>query len=300
MSGKPADCPRKVYELVLGESRILLGAKTKIMGVLNVTPDSFSDGGKYLDPGRAAAAALRMQSEGADILDVGGESSRPGALPVSAREEIRRIQPVLRRISRTIQIPISVDTYKYDVASMALNEGAVMINDIYALRNNRRLAKMVARYKAALVLMHMRGTPGTMQKNTAYKDLTGDICVYLRTALDRALSCGISRESLVIDPGFGFGKTTQQNLRLLTELNFFSRLKFPLVAGLSRKSFIGGLLGPLTDSGTALSPDQRLYGSLAAAAAAIERGAHILRVHEVLPHRHLAAIMDAVITRDKN
>jgi len=256
-----------------------------VMGILNVTPDSFSDGGKYLDPGRAVLQALRMQEEGAHLLDIGAESSRPQAKPVSAREEIRRLQPVLKRLSRRIQIPLSVDTYKYDVAAMALDEGAVLINDIYALRGNRRLARLIARYKAGVVLMHMRGNPQTMQKDPRYKQLLPEIITYLRNAVDTALSAGISQSGIVIDPGFGFGKTTGQNQQMLRELDKFSALKLPLLAGLSRKSFIGNLLG-------GSSPDQRLYGSLGAAAAAITRGAHILRVHEVLPHRHLAVMMD--------
>ena len=255
------------------------------MGILNVTPDSFSDGGKYLDPGLAALKAMRMQEEGAHLVDIGGESSRPGSKPTSAKEEIRRLKPVFKRLAGKIKIPLSVDTYKYDVASMALEEGAVLVNDIYALRGNRRLARLIARHRAGVVLMHMQGTPQTMQKNPSYRNLFGEIFIYLKKAVDLALSSGVSRSSIILDPGFGFGKTAAQNWEMLKHFEKFQVLKFPLLAGLSRKSFIGNLLEA--------PPPERLYGSLGAGAAAISRGAHLLRVHEVLPHRHLAVMMEA-------
>lgn len=292
----PVPFRRPEFTLKARGFSLRLGRETKVMGVLNVTPDSFSDGGRYLDPGRAAAAAFRLQAEGAHILDVGGESSRPGSRPVSVREEIRRIRPVLKRVVRAVQIPVSVDTWKYDVAAMALDEGVSIVNDIRALRGNRRLARLIAREKAAVVLMHMRGTPRTMQKNTVYRDLFGEIARSLRQAVDLARSSGIAGESIVLDPGFGFGKSGGQNLSLLANFDYFSRLRLPLLAGLSRKSFIGALLGPLDASGRPAPPEERLYGSLAAAAAAVSRGAHILRAHEVLPHRQLAVIMDATMT----
>jgi len=263
-----------------------LGAETKIMGILNVTPDSFSDAKKFLDPGRAAAHAFRMEREGAHFLDIGAESSRPGARPVSAREEIRRLRPVLKRLSGKTRIPISVDTYKYDVASMALEEGASIINDIYGLRADKRLSRLIAREKAGVVLMHMQGEPGTMQKNPVYRDVIGEILAVLKGSVDAALASGIARSAIVIDPGFGFGKTVEQNLEILRCLEGFSALRLPVLAGMSRKSFLGKILG---------SDDRdRLYGSLGAAAAAIAGGAHLLRVHEVLPHRHLAVMMDRV------
>ena len=255
------------------------------MGILNVTPDSFSDGGKYLDPGLALLQALKMQEEGAHLLDIGGESSRPGSKPISAKEEIRRLRPVFKRLAGRIQIPISVDTYKYDVASMALDEGAALINDIYALRGNKRLARLIARHKAGVVLMHMRGNPRTMQKNPAYKNFMKEVAMYLKQAVGTALSAGISRRSIILDPGFGFGKTAGQNQEMLKNFEKFGALKFPLLAGLSRKSFIGHFAGG--------GPHERLYGSIGAAAVALMRGAHILRVHEVLPHKHLAVMMDA-------
>ncbi len=254
------------------------------MGILNVTPDSFSDGGKFLDPGPAAARALQMQREGADFIDIGGESSRPGSRPVTSKEEIRRIRPVLKRIAGRVQIPVSVDTWKYDVASMALDEGASLINDIYGLRSGKKLARLIARHRAGVILMHMKGTPRTMQNKTAYKNIEAEIKASLRKSVETALEAGISRRSIVVDPGFGFGKSVAQNQWMLAHLDVFSALGFPVLAGLSRKSFIGHVLGG--------APADRLYGSLGAAAAAIARGAHILRVHEVLPHRQLAVMMD--------
>lgn len=275
---------RAAFDFYLGRARLCLGRETKIMGILNVTPDSFSDGGLFLDAGRAEDQALRMEAEGADLIDIGGESSRPGSKPVSAKEESRRIQPVLKRLARRIKIPISVDTYKEEVARMALDEGAVLINDIFALRRNKLMARLIARYKASVVLMHMRGDPETMQKNPRYRDLLGEAGATLKKAAHFALQEGISRHRILLDPGFGFGKTTGQNLELLRGLEKLRRLRFPVLVGLSRKSFLGNILG--------LGVNDRLHASLAAAAAAIYRGAHILRVHEVLAHKQVAAIID--------
>lgn len=254
------------------------------MGVLNVTPDSFSDGGKFLDPGRAEEAALRMRDEGAHFLDIGGESSRPGARQISWREEIRRILPVLKRIVPKIKIPISVDTYKYEVASAVLGEGALIINDIQGLRSGKKLARLIAQHKASVVLMHMRGTPGTMQKDPRYKSVVREVMDSLRRSARTAREAGIERSRILLDPGFGFGKTSEHNFELLSHLDRFAGLGYPVLVGLSRKSFLGNLLG--------LPVDERLYASLAGAAAAIERGAHVLRVHEVLPHRQLMTIAD--------
>lgn len=255
------------------------------MGILNVTPDSFSDGGRFFDPALACKRALRMEIEGAHIIDIGGESSRPGSKPVSSREEIRRIRPVFKRLAKKIKTPLSIDTYKYDVASMALDEGASLVNDIRALGADRRMAKLIARQKAGVVLMHMRGTPQTMQQKTAYRDVVHNVSAYLKGAIGRALQAGIGASSIVADPGFGFGKTPEQNARLLFHFDFFQKLKIPLLAGLSRKSFIGAFSG-------VHDPGDRLYGSLAAAALAVERGAHILRVHDVAPHRQAALFLD--------
>lgn len=257
------------------------------MGVLNVTPDSFSDGGCFLDPGRAEAQALRMEEEGAHLIDIGGESSRPGSKPVSIREEIRRVRPVLRRLSRKLKVPLSADTYKYEVAQMALDEGASIINDIFALRDNSRLAKLIARHKAGVVLMHMRGNPETMQNETPAFDVLREIMLYLKKAIRTALDAGISKQCMVIDPGFGFGKSMEQNLKILSALDFIAKLDCPVLVGLSRKSFIGQVIGA--------GPSGRLYGSLGAATVAIQKGAHILRVHDVLPHKQVASMIDRVM-----
>mgnify|MGYP001558707017 CR=1 FL=1 len=258
------------------------------MGVLNVTPDSFSDGGAYLDAGRAEAQAIRMRDEGAHFLDIGGESSRPGARLISWREEVRRILPVLKRLVRKIGVPISVDTHKYEVAFAALDEGACMINDIQALRFGTKLARLISKKKASVILMHMRGKPGTMQKNPKYRNVVREVAAHLKGSARIARDAGIERSRIMIDPGFGFGKTIEHNFELLSHLDQIARLGYPVTVGLSRKSFLGSSLG--------LPASQRLYTSLAAASCAIERGAHILRVHEVLPHRHAAAIADRLLT----
>ncbi|MBI4431920.1 MAG: dihydropteroate synthase [Candidatus Omnitrophica bacterium] len=257
------------------------------MGVLNVTPDSFSDGGFYLKPETAARRALQMEEEGAHLIDVGGESSRPGSQPVSAKEEIQRIRPVLKILAKKIKIPLSVDTAKYDVALAALDEGAEVINDITALRQDKKLGKLIARYKAGIVLMHMRGTPQTMQTQPIYRDVLKDAAGFLKKAVTRALDAGIARSSIILDPGFGFGKKLEHNLTLLSRFDFFQSLRLPLLAGLSRKSFIGGLLD--------VPVGERLAGSLAAASVAIHRGAHMLRVHDVRAHRQLCLIIDAAL-----
>ena len=284
-SGSLLEYKRPQFNFYLGFAKLYLGYQTKIMGILNVTPDSFSDGGHFDNPKAAVNSALKMEREGAHLIDVGGESSRPGARPVSAKEEIRRVRPVLKILSKKLKIPISIDTYKYEVAAAALDEGAVLVNDIQALRSNRRLARRIARYKAGVVLMHMKGTPRSMQKKTFYRDLLKEIRLSLRRAADVALEAGIPRHSIAIDPGFGFGKTPEQNIALLGRLDELAQLQYPILVGLSRKSFIGNVLA-------VASPQERLYGSLGAAAVAIARGAHLLRVHDVLPHQQLAALLD--------
>ncbi len=275
---------RPRFDFYAGGAKLCLGHETKLMGVLNVTPDSFSGGGFFMDPALAEVQAIRMQEEGAHLIDIGGESSRPGSKPISAREEIRRIRPVLKRLSRKIQVPLSVDTTKVEVAQMSLEEGALVINDICALRGGKHLAKLIARYKAGVVLMHMRGNPETMQNHLAYRDLLKEIKTTLEKAVRFALDAGIPKQSIVVDPGFGFGKSTEQNFEILKHLDLFASLKCPVLAGLSRKSFVGeALQSPVSD---------RLYASLGAAAVAIRNGAHILRVHDVLPHKHLASLVD--------
>ena len=256
------------------------------MGILNVTPDSFSDGGHYFQLAQAEKHALKLQDEGAHFLDIGGESTRPGATPVSAKEEIRRVVPVLKQISKKIKIPLSVDTTKYDVARAALDEGAEIVNDITALSGDKRMAKLIARGKASVVLMHMQKDPRTMQKEPKYRSVLKEVKSFLARAVDRALAAGIPKTKIMIDPGFGFGKTVEHNRRLLCGLHELAELEVPVLVGLSRKSFIGHLLGD--------PAEERLVGSLAAASVAIQQGAHVLRVHEVSAHRQLSVLVDCM------
>ena len=242
-----------------------------VMGIVNVTPDSFSDGGKYLQRDTALAQAHLLIQEGADILDIGGESTRPGAQPVSVQQELDRIMPVIEGL-RSAPLPLSVDTHKPEVMRAALAAGASMVNDINALQDSQSLAA-VAKSKVAVCLMHMQGTPQTMQQQPHYHDVVAEVLQFLRARLDACLAAGITRERIVIDPGFGFGKTLVHNLDLLRRLNEFSVLNVPLLAGLSRKSMLSVITGRTTDC--------RDHASVAAALLAVQRGAHIVRVHDV-------------------
>ena len=242
-----------------------------VMGIVNVTPDSFSDGGKYLQRDTALAQAHLLIQEGADILDIGGESTRPGAQPVSVQQELDRIMPVIEGL-RSAPLPLSVDTHKPEVMRAALAAGASMVNDINALQDSQSLAA-VAKSKVAVCLMHMQGTPQTMQQQPHYHDVVAEVLQFLRARLDACLAAGITRERIVIDPGFGFGKTLVHNLDLLRRFHEFSVLNVPLLAGLSRKSMLGAITGRTTD--------HRDHASVAAALLAVQRGAHIVRVHDV-------------------
>lgn len=278
---------RKRLEFEAGGTRFQLGAETKIMGILNVTPDSFSDGGKYLDPARAECEALRMQDEGAHMLDIGGESSRPGAAPVTWREELARIRPVLKRIIPKLKIPVSVDTYKPEVAEASLDEGASIVNDITGLQGSGRLAKLIAGREASVAIMHMQGMPQDMQKEPVYADVVKEVMASLERSVSLALEAGIPKSRILIDPGFGFGKTMEHNFSLLSHLDEFAALGYPVLVGLSRKSFLGNWLG--------LPVGERLHVSVSAAVTAIGRGAHVLRVHDVLAHRQAAAVADRTL-----
>lgn len=291
MTPRAGSVSRTRFSLSAGDFRLELGASTKIMGVLNVTPDSFSDGGDFTDPDRALEQALRMEAEGADILDVGGESTRPGSAGVSAREEIRRVVPVLKRLAGRVRVPVSIDTSKEEVAAAALEEGAVIVNDVRGLRGNRKLGQRIAAARAAVVLMHMSGTPAVMQKKASYENVVADVRAFLARAAAFARACGIANSSIAVDPGFGFGKTPAHNLELLRELRRFSPLGFPLLVGLSRKSFLGYYSG-------VERPADRLAVSLGAAAAAVVGGAHIVRVHDVKPHREMLDLIDRTLTGD--
>lgn len=264
-----------------------LNSRTHIMGILNVTPDSFSDGGKYNNPQRALQRALEMEEEGADIIDVGGESTRPGSDPISPEEELDRILPVLELLLKEVEIPISVDTYKARVAKTVLELGVHMINDISGLHFDGEMARVVADYDVPVVLMHIRGRPKDMQRNPIYKDLMGEIIDYLEESINLALGNGVKEENIIVDPGIGFGKKPEHNLLILRRLGELKTLGYPLLIGPSRKSFIGKIL--------ALPVDQRLEGTAACVALGISNGADIVRVHDVKEIKRVIQITDLIL-----
>lgn len=279
---------RKMFAVELKDNRVIaLGRRTLVVGVLNITPDSFSDGGVNFDAARAIDNGLRMESDGADIVEVGGESTRPGAAVVSVEEELSRIVPVISGLARKLRIPISVDTYKSQVARAVIDEGASLINDISALRFDPLIADVVARYGVPLVLMHMRGEPATMQKIPPSRDIFGDIERDIEVAITEAERHGVSRDRIIFDPGIGFGKTLDQNLAILKGLNRFDRFGLPIMIGTSRKSFIGRLTGR--------AENDRIFGTAASVASAIISGAHIVRVHDVKEMVEVARVTDAII-----
>jgi len=279
--------PRTYHTLTCGERSLDFSVKTGIMGILNVTPDSFYDGGRYLDPQAALDRAQQMLAEGADIIDIGGQSSRPGSDPVSEAEEGRRVLPVVEAIARSVSAVISVDTYRAGVARAALDAGAHLINDISALRFDPPLLGVVAERCVPLILMHMQGLPRTMQLNPSYEALIDEVFAFLQDRLNAAQAGGIAAERLLIDPGIGFGKGAQHNLELLRKLHHFHALGRPLVVGTSRKSFIGRILGT--------EVDERVEGTAATVAAAIMQGADIIRVHDVGAMARLARMLDAMV-----
>ncbi len=264
-------------------------SKPVLMGVLNITPDSFSDGGRFFDRNHAARRLEELQRDGADIVDVGGESTRPGAMPVSVDEEIRRVIPAIEAASERVDIPVSIDTTKSRVASAALDAGAEIINDISGLRFDPGIAGLAAESGAGLVLMHIRGEPRTMQQSIHYDDLMGEILAELRDSAERALASGCHPDQLVVDPGIGFGKTAEHNLVILNELGRITELGFPVLVGPSRKSFIGKTLG--------LEVEQRLEATLAACVVALLRGARIFRVHDVVQARRALDMAELIVRR---
>ncbi|MDP2854112.1 MAG: dihydropteroate synthase [Smithellaceae bacterium] len=275
------------YILKTSRREIVLGEKTLIMGILNVTPDSFSDGNLFFNQQKAIERGLQMVDEGADIIDIGGESTRPGAKSVPARQEIARVIPIVESLSGKISIPISVDTTKSPVAQAALSAGAEIINDISALGGNK-MASVVKKAQAALILMHMRGKPENMQTgNLVYDDLMEEIICYLQKGCRKAFAAGIEKDHLVLDPGIGFGKTHDDNCKIIKNFGVLKSLGLPLMIGTSRKSFIGQITG-----GT---PSDRLEGTAATVAAAIMNGCHIVRVHDVVVMKKIAAMTDAII-----
>ena len=283
---------RKRFTLHLRSRKLVLGERTLIMGVLNITPDSFSDGGEFLDSSAAVARALQLEADGAAVLDVGGESTRPGAVPVSTEEELRRILPVIEALRGKLRIPMSVDTRNAAVAEAALAAGAEIINDVSGLRNDPRLGRVVRRARAAVILMHMRGTPQTMQRGPFARDIIRDVASGLREAVARAKRAGVPRGKLLLDPGIGFGKSHEQNFEILARLPEFARLGCPLVIGTSRKAFLGKALAKPGEPAT--PPGERLLGTASTVTASILGGAHIVRVHDVAEMARVARVADAV------
>ncbi|MGE0863000.1 MAG: dihydropteroate synthase [Vicinamibacterales bacterium] len=265
----------------------MLGPRTLVMGVINVTPDSFSDGGAALDPQHAAEIAVAMEAAGADILDVGAESTRPGATPVGTADEMARVRPVMQAIARRVGIPISIDTYKSEVAELALGEGASIVNDISGLQYDPRLGALTARTGAPIVLMHTRGRPQDMYAHADYDDVVGEVAADLRAAVSRAQAAGIAADRILIDPGIGFAKRAAQSLAVLASLERLAELGFPLLVGPSRKSF----MAPATGS---LDPAARDWPTAAAVTAAVLGGAHIVRVHRVAEMVHVVRLADAL------
>jgi dihydropteroate synthase len=279
---------RKTFRLRLPSRTLVLGERTLVMGVLNVTPDSFSDGGLFLDADAAVARALEMELAGADLIDVGGESTRPGAESISASEEMRRVLPVLEKLRGRLKIPVSIDTSKAEVAEAAAYQGAEIINDVTALRSDPRLAEVAARRKVPLILMHMRGNPRTMQKKPFARNVLRDVSTNLRRAVGVARRAGVPKSQIVLDPGIGFGKSAAQNYELLQKLPQLARLGHALLVGTSRKSFLAKAPGGAPDA-------DRIWGTAATVAASILGGAHIVRVHDVAEMVEVARVTDAVV-----
>jgi dihydropteroate synthase len=257
-----------------------------IMGILNVTPDSFSDGGAFFDPNQAVEQALRMEAEGANLIDVGGESTRPGAEPVSMEEEIRRVVPVVEKLAKQLTIPISIDTTKSEVARRAIEAGASIVNDVSGCTRDPKMLSVAAKDRSGLIIMHAKGTPQTMQRHPRYHDLIGEIRRFLRGRIDAAVVNQIPKNRIAVDPGIGFGKTANHNLKILHRLGDFADLGVPLLVGPSRKSFIGRILD--------LPPSERLEGTAAAAAIAVFQGARIIRVHDIKPLVRVVRVAEAI------
>lgn len=280
--------------MTFGRFRLDLGTKACIMGILNTTPDSFSDGGRFNTLETALAHGRELVDAGAHILDIGGESSRPFSEPVSEQEEMDRTIPVIEAISREIDVPISIDTVKSAVAREALNAGAAMLNDISAFEKDPVMADLAAETGAPVILMHMKGTPETMQVNPSYEDLMGEITGYLEERTTFAMDRGVAREKIILDPGIGFGKTVDHNLVLIKELHRLTAMGFPVLMGPSRKSFIQNILASATRQETGPKDAGTEYGTLAAVAASLMNGAHIVRVHDVDAVSSFTRIIDAI------
>jgi len=271
---------------------LVLGRKTLVMGVLNVTPDSFSDGGKYLSVRQAIEQAFQMQRDGAVIVDIGAESTRPGSGEIPVAEELARLLPVLEFLRGKLKIPISVDTQKAAIAEIAIGAGAAMINDVSGLRHDPRLADVVAHHGVPLVLMHMRGTPRTMQKLPFAKDVMKDVLHGLRKSVATARKAGVAKSKIIVDPGIGFGKSFEQNYELLARLDEIAKLGYPLLVGTSRKGFLGKTLAR---NGEPAPSEKRIWGTAATVTASILCGAHIVRVHDVAEMAQVARVADCIL-----
>lgn len=279
---------RPDLDLAIKGFRFAFGLRTYVMGVLNVTPDSFSDGGKYCDLQKAVRHAAEMANEGADIIDVGGESTRPGACDIGEDEEMRRVVEVVKTISKKVGLPVSIDTRKAPVAEAAIKAGACIINDVSGMKHDPRMAKVAARHGAAVILMHMKGSPRDMQADPQYHDVIADIIKSLKESVGLARRAGVKEEKIIVDPGIGFGKTLEHNLEILNRLGELKKLGRPICIGTSRKSFIGKVLN-IED------PRDRLTGTIASSAIAVMNGANILRVHDVSQARSAARMADSIL-----
>lgn len=282
------------YTITCGSRALELGRRTLIMGIVNVTPDSFSNGGHFYSQDRAMDLAMQLVEEGADILDIGGESTRPFSDPVSESEEMDRVLPVIEGLANRVEVPISIDTTKASVARQAVAAGATMINDISALRMDPQMAATAARCRVPLILMHMKGTPKTMQVEPVYDDLFADIMTFLCDAIDRAVAAGVDHSAIILDPGIGFGKTIGHNLQIIRNLDRFHDLNAPLLIGPSRKMFIRQLIKSPSEKDMDPLSVEVARGTQAVVAAAAVQGAHIVRVHDVARTRVTLAIVNAV------
>jgi len=299
---------RKIFRLQLRSGSLILGKRTLLMGVLNITPDSFSDGGKFFAPDRAIQQALALEKAGADILDIGAESTRPGAAEITVVEELRRLLPVLQALRGKLKIPISIDTRKSSVAEIALGAGAQLINDVSGLKHDPRIAEIAAERNCPLILMHMRGEPGTMQKISFAKNVLHDVTKGLRASIALAREAGVAKSQIILDPGIGFGKSFAQNYELLQKLPELAKLGHPLMVGTSRKAFLGSTLANIPEARAgAASPNrrrnpkpvpahERLFATAATVTASILGGAHIVRVHDVAEMLQVAAVADHILS----
>jgi dihydropteroate synthase len=283
---------RRKFQLRLPSGALALGERTLVMGVLNVTPDSFSDGGKFLDPQRAVEHALEMERAGADLLDIGGESTRPASTGTPADTELARILPVLESLRGVLKIPISIDTRKSQVAEAAIGAGAQIINDVSGLRNDPRIAEVAHRRGVPLIVMHMRGEPQTMQKKPFARDVLKDVTQGLRASISIARKAGVAKSQIIIDPGIGFGKSFEQNYELLRKLPELAKLGYPLLVGTSRKGFLGATLAR---AGKSAPAEDRLWATAATLTASILGGAHIVRVHDVAEMTQVARVADCLL-----